>query len=333
MRDVMTDARKRLDESFHLVEHAVDDHRKFGEGIIRAPKREPLAQVTGDNALHPFVDLHDPLSGTRVQRHTHSNTKEKRGNQPECQRTANDACNLLDLIGISSDHQHRAIRQAARDQAGRLLQHSAASVDPMDHGILCRTVHLEIGWQPLHIAGDSVAARSKQTHQPDASRILPQPLIDRVAPLIGRQGQEAVHLQSDYTIGTDRQVMLGFQVDESEQCNGKRRKHARHQYCPPQRGRARELGPLHRSVSPNHHRGAPRSRYCSGIAARLGTKQAGLRRHVSTLRVRLARFRTDLAHPGAQLQVKPNLIKRKARSYGGCFGCGVGFGGPYLGFR
>ena len=152
----MADAREGVDKSFHLVEHAIDDHRKFGEGIVRVVMREPFAQVAGDDALHPFVDLHDALSGTSAQHHADRNAKKHRGNEPECERRTNDACDLLDFIGISSDHQQVAIGQTSRDQADRLLL-SAASVDPADHGVLCRAVYLETGWLAFHVACDPVA--------------------------------------------------------------------------------------------------------------------------------------------------------------------------------
>jgi hypothetical protein len=59
MGDITADAGKGLEESFHLVEHAIDDHRKFGEGIICVPMLESFAQVAGDEALNALIDLDD----------------------------------------------------------------------------------------------------------------------------------------------------------------------------------------------------------------------------------------------------------------------------------
>jgi hypothetical protein len=46
-----------MDESFHLVEHAIDYRRKFGEGIVGLSMREALTQVARDDALNSLVDL------------------------------------------------------------------------------------------------------------------------------------------------------------------------------------------------------------------------------------------------------------------------------------
>jgi len=78
--------------------------------------------------------------------------------------------------------------------------------------------------------------RAEQSYEPDASRILPQALVDRVEPLRWRQVCKDAHLQGDHTVGSHRQVMLRLQVDKPEQCNGKSRKCAGHQKGPAERG-------------------------------------------------------------------------------------------------
>ncbi|HYS90842.1 MAG TPA: hypothetical protein VEN78_38475, partial [Bradyrhizobium sp.] len=121
-----------------------------------------------------------------------------------------------------------------RDQAGRLFL-STASVYPDDYGVLCCAFHLETGWLAFHIARDPAAIWAKQSDEPNASRILPYALVDRVEPLAGRQVRKDIHLQTDCTVGSHRQVMFHFQVDEPEQRNGKNRKCAGHQKGPAER--------------------------------------------------------------------------------------------------
>src|SRR5882724_7898859 len=70
MCDVMTDAGKRLDQLFHLIEHAIDDHCKFGEGVVCVPERESFTQIAGDDPLYPLVDLDDAPSGARAPPHS-----------------------------------------------------------------------------------------------------------------------------------------------------------------------------------------------------------------------------------------------------------------------
>src|SRR6202171_6717134 len=98
MRYVIADARKVMDESFHLVEHAIDDHRKFGEGIVGVPMRKSFMQVAGNDALYPLVDLNDTFPGASAQRHAHREAKQHSGNQTKRERPANDACDLPDFI-------------------------------------------------------------------------------------------------------------------------------------------------------------------------------------------------------------------------------------------
>jgi hypothetical protein len=106
--------------------------------------------------------------------------------------------------------------------------------------------------------------RSKQSDDPDTAWIVPQALVNRVEPLAGWQGNENSYLRGDGSVGSQRQVMLRPQVDESEQCNGKCRKDAGHQCGPSQPVGSQELGQLHHVVWPKDRRNAPL--FCSAWA-------------------------------------------------------------------
>src|ERR1700675_3354782 len=156
MRYVIADACKRADESFHLIEHGIDDHRECGEGIVGLLTRESLTQVAGDDALNPYVDLNDTSPDTRAQRHTNRNAKKHSGNQTKRQRLTNDARDRTNFIDISPDHQHVAVRQTSRDQANRLSL-PTTFVYPVDHSALHRIIGLEIGWEAFQVTHDLAA--------------------------------------------------------------------------------------------------------------------------------------------------------------------------------
>src|SRR6266436_292145 len=150
MRYVIADACEGVDESFHLVEHDVDDHCKFGEGIVGVPMREPFAQIAGDDALHPRVDLDDAITGSGAQGYTDRKAKQHGGNQAKRERPTDNMCDLPDFIDVSSNHEHVAVRQTSRNQADRLVL-PTTFVDPVDDGALYRIVGLEIGWQAFQV--------------------------------------------------------------------------------------------------------------------------------------------------------------------------------------
>jgi hypothetical protein len=56
MRYVIADTCDGMDESFHLVEHAIDDHCEFGEEIVGRTMRKPSVQVACDDQLDRLFD-------------------------------------------------------------------------------------------------------------------------------------------------------------------------------------------------------------------------------------------------------------------------------------
>src|SRR6266436_9724932 len=156
MRYVIADASKGVDKRFHLVEHAVDAHCEFGEGIVAVPMREPFTQIAGDDALYPLVDLDDAVTGSSTQGYADRKAKHHSGNQAKRERPTNDACDLPDFFDVSSNHQHVAVRQTSRDQADRLFL-PASFVDPVDDSALYRIVVPEIGWQAFQVTRDPAA--------------------------------------------------------------------------------------------------------------------------------------------------------------------------------
>jgi hypothetical protein len=103
MRYVIADTCEGMDESFHLVEHAIDDHCELGEGIVGRPMRKPFVQIAGDDQLDPLFDLRDALMGTEAQQRTRREAKRNDGYQAESERPADDARNARDFIDIPPD--------------------------------------------------------------------------------------------------------------------------------------------------------------------------------------------------------------------------------------
>jgi len=118
---------------------------------------------------------------------------------------------------------------------------STTFVYPIDHDALRLAIDLKVRWQAFQVTRGSSAIVAEQSCEPDVRRILPQILVDRVQPPLGRQVRKDADLPSDHAVGPHRQIVLRFQVDKPEQRNDKDRGYAGHQQRPAQRSRAREL--------------------------------------------------------------------------------------------
>ena len=108
MRDIVTDAGQRMDHGFHFIEHAIDDDRELENGSSTVPMRQPLAQISGDDALNPLIDLLDPSLRAHAEPCAGQQTEAKCRQQAERERLPYDTGNFPGLIDISSDHQHVA---------------------------------------------------------------------------------------------------------------------------------------------------------------------------------------------------------------------------------
>jgi hypothetical protein len=156
MRYVLADARKGVEESFHLVEHAIDDHRKFGERIVGLPVREAFPQVAGDDALYPRINFNDTFTSTSAHRQTDREAKKHSQDQGKRKRPTKDLCDFPDFGDISPNHQQIAIRQTMRDHAGCLFL-PATFVRSVDNKALYGTIDFKIGRQTLQVTRDSAA--------------------------------------------------------------------------------------------------------------------------------------------------------------------------------
>ncbi|KRR03349.1 hypothetical protein CP49_09975 [Bradyrhizobium valentinum] len=194
--------------------------------------RDSFTQVAGDNALYPLVDFNDSPAGASVQHYADREAKKYRRKQTKCDRPFNDVRDLRDIIDVSSDQKQVTVRQPSRDQADSLF-FPATFVSPVDRSVLYRVVGFKIWRQVFQIARNPAAIWSKQSREPKAARILLQIVVDRVEPTIGRQARKEAALRGDHTVGTHRQVIAYFQIDEAKQCNDKGRKSRGHQYRPP----------------------------------------------------------------------------------------------------
>ena len=67
MRDVVANPGNLVNESFDLLQHAVHYDGELVKRVIDPTGREPLSQITGDDALDSLVDLFDPLLCTNAK--------------------------------------------------------------------------------------------------------------------------------------------------------------------------------------------------------------------------------------------------------------------------
>src|SRR3984957_15558495 len=118
--------------------------------------RESLAQISGDDALNPQIDLFDPPLRAHAQPRARQQTEKKGRYQSPRKRLTADMGDLAGLADISSQHQHVAVWHAPRDRPNS-LGFPLASIRPDDVGALCRSVDLQMRWQAFEITDDQAA--------------------------------------------------------------------------------------------------------------------------------------------------------------------------------
>ena len=113
--DVVADAGQRMDHRFHFVEHAVDDAGEPRERLVDIPVRKPLAQVAGDDALDPLVDLLDASSGHERSARRRPAARSRTPAAGQAPAPADDPGDFPGLVDVASDHQYIAVIKAPCD--------------------------------------------------------------------------------------------------------------------------------------------------------------------------------------------------------------------------
>ena len=67
MRDVVPNPGNFMNEGLDPLEHAVHDRGEFVERVVHFARRQPLPQITGDDALGPLIDFLDPILGPNAK--------------------------------------------------------------------------------------------------------------------------------------------------------------------------------------------------------------------------------------------------------------------------
>jgi hypothetical protein len=199
--------------------------------------RKPLAQIAGDDALNPLVDLLDPPLGAHAQPGAGQQAKAKARQQTEPERLTDDMGDLLGLVDIAPEHQHVAVSHAPRDRPDHLVD-LAVLIRLDDLGALRCGVDAQIGWQALKIAGDPVTVGGKYPRELYPSGILSQLLVNCFEPALGRQAGNAVQLHGDHAVGSRDQVVIDLPVNESEQHHDEDGEHAGNHQSPVESARA-----------------------------------------------------------------------------------------------
>src|SRR6202041_1852168 len=115
--DIVAASGKRMAPRFHLVEHAVDDDRELRKRLVDGAIRKPLAQIAGDDALNPLVDLFDAPLRPPAQPRAGKQAKTKTRQQAQRHRQADDMGNLVGFVDFASHYQDIAIWHAPCDGA------------------------------------------------------------------------------------------------------------------------------------------------------------------------------------------------------------------------
>lgn len=92
--DIIADPRQGADQILHLVEHAVDDAGELGKLVAVLVLRQPFAEIAGDNALNPHVDLLDPPLRSHADQSPGDQAEAQGRQQTERQRLTDHAREL-----------------------------------------------------------------------------------------------------------------------------------------------------------------------------------------------------------------------------------------------
>jgi len=191
---------ERVDHRFHFIKHAVDDGGEPGKRLIDVTVWKPLAQIAGDDALDPLIDLLDPLLGTHAQPSASQQAQAKRRQQTQRQRLTDDM--EISLASSTSRPITNASPLGMRRAIARITRVSGA-------GGSVRTT--EIPWTESFILSPG-GNRTKlpailrpsapnQSGIMNAAGILLQILIDRFQLAFVGQARDEVQLSGDRRVG------------------------------------------------------------------------------------------------------------------------------------
>src|SRR6202023_4147755 len=164
--------------------------------LIHVTVRKPLAQITGDDALNPLVDLFDAFLGAHAQPPAGQQTKTKARQETERERLTDDVRDFAGLIDLSAKDEHVTVSHAPTDRADD-LGFAAVAIHPDDVRALRRGVDPKMRRQAFQIAGNPVAVGGKYRRDLYPSRILSQLLVYCLEPAFRRQAGDAVQFHGD----------------------------------------------------------------------------------------------------------------------------------------
>ncbi len=226
-----------------LAQHAIDTDCQLIERVVGAAGRQPLAQISCNNALDSPVNLRKPSLRPRTQRPADHDRQRERRQQTERQRTPDNLRELADLVVVPADRKNVAVRQRLGDEP-HLFGLAAAIVGPHNRSV-AGNVGREPAWHTLDIARNTMAVGPEQSGDPDAVRIVPQPIADMLElPRAGFRCDD-VQLTSNQIVEVARHVGRRLPIDEAEQEQGTQDERPGDDERPAKRGRADEIRQAH----------------------------------------------------------------------------------------
>ena len=211
--------------------------------------RKPFAQVAGDDALNPFIDLFDPLLGAHTQPRPSQQAQAKRRQQTQRESLTDDVGNLPRFVDLTSDNQRVAAWRFSRDRADDANLPSCRQ-RLNDRNVSDNLIGLKFGWKLRHVAGDLAAVRAEQSAIVNAAGVLLQILINRIQLSFARQACNEVQLTGNHGVGSGDQVIVDAPIDEAEQPDDKNCEHTGYREGPVKSARTHELPLKHRISLP-----------------------------------------------------------------------------------
>ena len=211
--------------------------------------RKPFAQVAGDDALYPLVDLFDPFLGAHAQPCPGQQAQAKSRQQTQRERLTDDVGNLPRFVDLTSDDQRIAARHSSGDRADDASLPSCRQ-RPNDRDIPDNVIRPKFGWKLSHVAGYLAAVRAEQRSIVNPAGVLLQIVIDRVQLSFAGQACDEVQLTGNHCVGSCDQVIVDAPIDEAEQPDDKNGEHTGYRKGPVKSARTYELRLKHRIPAP-----------------------------------------------------------------------------------
>jgi hypothetical protein len=189
----------------------------------RPPRRQPLTEIAGHDALNLLVDLRHPFLRTHAEEYSGCDTQAQSWNESHAQCRANDIRNFCSLVDIAANNHNIAVWQSSRDAANDPF----VPTGPVrERRFLRRAVNFQVERQVSQIASNRLSARRKQGGILHHSWVLSQEICNRVQPPLRRRGSKFNDAHCDDLVRSGNQISVCPPVYDCKQDSDVHSKHA-----------------------------------------------------------------------------------------------------------